>query len=152
MQPHSDKILDLIDNVPIYNLRFGQTRIFRLINKLDAKNIIDIETPDNTLIILGLKTNNEFTHSVPVLASNKNDTPSYSLIFRASATFKLNSKEGYLFGPRTIFKTRQELEEAIKSDTLPSRPLQSDLAPLFRIENTQPISNTFYKEFINKSF
>ncbi len=153
IQPHSDKIIDLENDIPIYNLRFGQTRIFRLINKLDVNNIIDIEMSNNTLLILGLKTNNEFTHSVPVLSSNKHDTPSYSLIYRASVTFKLNLEEGYLFGPRTMFKTKEELDDKIKSNSLPNRPPQNDLAPLFRIENTQHITlNGLYGDFINKSF
>ena len=123
---HSDKIIDLDDYVPIYNIRFGATRRFRLKNKF-TKEITDVLMPHNSLFVLGPITNRGWTHEIP--KENFKVGPSYSIIYRKSVTFK-DIETGSLYGERTIYKTRESITlPYIESNATP------ELIKAFRLEN-----------------
>ena len=63
--PHSDDEKEL-DNNEIWSFSFGETRIFRIRNKKTKKKVIDYQTPDNSVIVMGgRKFQEELTHEIP---------------------------------------------------------------------------------------
>lgn len=153
---HADKIIDLAAGVPIYNARFGATRVVLLVNKLDQTQTISVPMPHNSFLVLGARTNDEWTHSVPVTEAAERDTTgaSYSIIFRQSVTFMLPGTN-YLFGERTRFKTIEELQAAIDDKSIEAipRPDYEELRRLFQVENREPIVlQQHYADFMARSF
>jgi alkylated DNA repair dioxygenase AlkB len=154
--PHADKIIDLAVGVPIYNARFGSTRIVLLMNKLDQNRTIAVPMPHNSLLVLGPRTNDEWTHSVPAAEAAERDATgaSYSVIFRQSVTFMLPGTD-FLFGERTRFKTIEALQAAIADASIDSmtRPDYEELRRLFQVENREPILlEEHYADFMARSF
>lgn len=66
---HSDDEKDLTKNAPIYSISLGETRKFKVKNKINNK-ITDIEMNNGTLIIMGGEIQKEFKHSVPKTKKN----------------------------------------------------------------------------------
>jgi hypothetical protein len=151
---HADKIIDLKEGVPIYNARFGSTRIVMLTNKLDSAKQIRVVMKHNSLMILGPQTNAEWTHGVPATEDGTSTGASYSVIFRESVTFKHPDGADYLFGERTKFKTFEELNELIRDGSITKvpRPPYSELKALFAVENHNPVTLEHYRDFIDRSF
>jgi hypothetical protein len=101
---HSDKIIDLDESTPIFIIRFGETRICKLINK-NTKETLLVEMPHNTLLIMTYQANLEWTHGI---IKEEKKGVSYSIVFRNSITYKLNN-ENLVYGKNTPFKTKNEL-------------------------------------------
>lgn len=96
---HSDKIIDLDINTPIFVARFGAERICVLQNK-ETNDTIEVSVPNNSLLVISYDANRKWKHGI-----KEDDTvlqPSYSIVFRKSVTF-LHPK-GFLCGERTPFK------------------------------------------------
>lgn len=144
---HTDKIIDLEENSPIFNLRLGATRTFVLTNK-KTKDKYLIKMPHNSLFIIGPDTNKNYLHGVP--KETHISEPSYSLVFRKSVTFK-DSEKGYLYGPRSIIKEKlKDIEENIKKSLSKEESLK-ELIKLFHIENNDPVGLELYEDYINKT-
>ena len=60
---HSDKILDLMEYQPIYIFRCGAERTVKLTHKI-TKKVLTFSMPNNSMFVLGWKTNLEYSHGV----------------------------------------------------------------------------------------
>lgn len=149
--PHADKILDLDEKVPIYNVRFGETRTFLLTNKTDRKIKIPVSMPHNSLFILGWKTNNRWLHSVPKQSINGPSRASWSVLFRKSVTRK-HITSGHLFGPRTKYHCLDDLQKDILTGLLPFSDDGRELIRLYREENSRPINVQYLQQFAQGSY
>jgi hypothetical protein len=65
--------------------------------------------PNNSMFVLGWKTNLEYSHGV--IENPEIKEPSISIVFRSSLTY---TYEGFVFGPRTPFKTFKDLNYFLK--------------------------------------
>jgi hypothetical protein len=93
IRAHSDKVLDLAPDVPIFNYRIGATRNLVMTHKV-TKERHCVPMPHNSLFVIGPQTNREWLHGIEV---EDMDEPSISMIFRQSVTFK--APDGSLSGP-----------------------------------------------------
>jgi hypothetical protein len=114
---HCDKTLDIKQNSIILNYSLGATRILTLRSKKDSlqsitRHIQKIELPHNSLFILGLETNREYTHGIRPDKRSERDKPidsklyegqRISLTFRNIATYR-RCHDGKLFGQGAINK------------------------------------------------
>jgi hypothetical protein len=90
---HADKIIDLVDGVPIAILRLGDTRTVSFKHK-ETGEVQPVEMPHNTLMLIDWQTNQRWTHGV---APEPDRGVSYSLVFRKSETLRF--PDGTLCGP-----------------------------------------------------
>lgn len=102
---HSDKILDMELNVPIFIARFGATRTMELTNKI-TNEIITLDMPHNSLLCMSYDANLLWKHGIAA-------DPSYSIVCRSSITY-LHSRYALLYGERTPFKSINDLEKWIQ--------------------------------------
>merc|ERR1712224_809559 len=119
---HGDKVLDMADGDAFVSFRIGATRSFDLRSKADKHMIHRIRATNNSAIVVGARTNREWTHGVrtdmrPAESCCEDELidgeRSLSIIFRRAATF-LRS-DGLLFGTGAKFKTEAELELALST-------------------------------------
>lgn len=136
IRPHADKIIDLAEGAPIYNVRFGDTRTFLLTNK-ETQEKTAVPMPNNSLFILGPITNSKFLHSIP---KESNVGASYSIIFRQSVTFA-EPQQKRLFGERTKYSTATEALTDPLYDTN-----MNNLIKCFALENKKVVTLDDYKE------
>lgn len=82
---HSDSENDLWPNSPIYSFSFGQERTFR-VTKKDKEafdfETMDIEMPDNSLLVMGGEMQSHFKHAVPKRSVNKCHERRINVTFR----------------------------------------------------------------------
>lgn len=109
----------------------------------------------NSLFIIGPKTNNSWLHEIKEETDAPNNGASYSIIYRNTVTFKLPNYP-YVFGPRSVFKTKEELQEAITTNIFPNSLNEEKsnklLVKLYNIENKQPITLDTYRPIIESSY
>jgi len=95
IRAHSDKVLDLAPDVPIFNYRIGATRNLVMTHKATKERRL-VAMPHNSLFVIGPQTNREWLHGIepenvdgpgPETGS-KATGPSISMIFRESITYK----------------------------------------------------------------
>mmetsp|Transcript_44779 Transcript_44779/g.114040 ORF Transcript_44779/g.114040 Transcript_44779/m.114040 type:complete len:384 (-) Transcript_44779:277-1428(-) len=119
---HADKVLDLCEDDAFVSFRLGATRTFGLRSKADPKLVHDLRATNNSAIVIGPKSNREWTHGV---LPDKRDAlycspdelthgeRSLSIVFRRAVTFWRG--DGLLFGEGARFKTEEALESALRS-------------------------------------
>ena len=160
MKPHADKIVDLKEGVPIFDYRLGATRTLVLKRKpLDAqgapleasatrRDLIELQIPHNTLLVIGWRTNLEWKHGIR--ADPEGDVAagaSYALIFRESVTYK-HAATGRLFGPRTPYARAADLPaQPMAAD--PEAIADAELVRLFGVENSRPVTLELYRDYCN---
>lgn len=130
LKNHSDKIIDLKHNSNIFSVRFGATKYMSLIHKQTNKEIL-VKLPNNSMIVIGWKTNKYFTHGVP---KNSEGSKTYSIVLRTSIT-KLNKINLSLSGKK------------VGRNNLPYT--DEELIKLWSFENKEPISDTHYDKYID---
>lgn len=104
---HKDKTLDLDDNAPIVSLSLGAKRTYCL--RDDIFNPIinqEVQLENNTLLILGPKTNQDFYHSIK---QEESTDQRISITFRKTLTNKL--EDGTLVGKGEKYQTLDWPEE-----------------------------------------
>jgi alkylated DNA repair dioxygenase AlkB len=101
---HSDKTLDIQRGSAIVNLNLGTTRLFTIQNKLTGETQ-DYEFPHNTVVVLGWKTNMNWTHCVN--KDPQNQEKRISLVFRQIVTWM--TPEGWVYGQGARIKSKEEL-------------------------------------------
>jgi len=145
---HSDKIIDLAEIVPIFNLRLGATRAFVLQNKQTGEKI-RVDMPDNTLFVLGYQTNKEWRHAIE---RERGAGVSYSIIFRQTVTFRDGD---YIFGERTPLATYHDLVKAIQTETIPSHweydIMHGKMVEMYARENRSVVTLEDYRPIIENS-
>lgn len=117
---HSDKTLDMEIGLPVLNLSFGATRTLILKHKENKLSQQKIRLPNNSLFVLGWKTNREWLHSIkqdkrpniiktPDELSFSGERISYT--FRTISTYL--TSDGFIFGQgaknKTFVDTKTEL-------------------------------------------
>ncbi len=136
IEPHTDKILDLLPGSSIFNISFGSTRSFVLDPKpkvsILEKEVYKLE--HNSLIILSALKNSYFLHGIPEELSHCDGR--YSMIFRTSHTFK-SKTTGLLSGP-VLIKTMYDP---------PTKEEERELVKLWSVENKEPVSYDFYDTY-----
>lgn len=84
---HKDKTLDLSETEPIASITLGQDRIYMLRDNIhNPTKSQEIMLTHGTLLMLGMKTNSEWYHSVPMIKQPLK--PRISITFRVVTTFK----------------------------------------------------------------
>jgi alkylated DNA repair dioxygenase AlkB len=109
---HKDKTLDLDENSPIVSLSLGHTRKYCLRDNIfNPKINQEIDLENDTLLVLGPRTNENFYHSIMPIESNKNNTcaPRISITLRKAVTFKL--PDNTLIGKGAKYQTLNWPEE-----------------------------------------
>lgn len=141
---HSDKTLDIDLNTPIINASFGSTRTLVLTNKLTREKQ-KIKLYNNSLFIMGLKTNMKWTHEI---IKSDDKLPRISITLRKINTYliKINGKD-YLYGQGAINKTYQDLIENLENY---KETPYSELINAFSIENKS--DNFNWEEVYSKGF
>eukprot|EP00980_Cylindrotheca_fusiformis_P004125 scaffold894_cov153-Cylindrotheca_fusiformis.AAC.21 len=103
---HSDKDLDLNREGVIVSVSLGDERVLELKRRSEPKDVTRIVLPARSMLVLGPKTNKEFSHSV--LQKPESGKPRISLTMRDVKTFKdLNT--GRLFGQGVSSKSLTQL-------------------------------------------
>jgi putative IMPACT (imprinted ancient) family translation regulator len=103
---HSDKDLDLNRNGVIVSVSLGDERIMELKRRSEPKDTTRITLPPRSMLVLGPKTNKEFSHSI--LQKTDSNEARISLTLREVKTFKdLNT--GRLFGQGVSNKSLTQL-------------------------------------------
>jgi hypothetical protein len=92
---HSDKDLDLSRRGVIVSVSLGDERVFELKRRADPKDITRIILPHGSILVLGPKTNQLFSHSI--LPKEDSTKPRISLTLREVKTFK-DLVTGRMFG------------------------------------------------------
>jgi len=106
---HKDKTLDLDENSPIVSLSLGCTRKYCLRDNIfNPKINQEIDLENNTLLILGPRTNENFYHSIKQSEDDK-ISPRISITFRKAVTFKL--PDGSLIGKGEKYQSLNWPEE-----------------------------------------
>jgi len=118
---HADKVLDLCEDDAFVSFRLGAARNFGLRSKADPKMVHDVRATNNSVVVVGPRTNREWTHGVlpdkrgvercsaDELAYGER---SLSIVFRRAVTFWRG--DGFLFGQGARFKTEEALESALQ--------------------------------------
>jgi hypothetical protein len=151
---HSDKIIDLDQETPIFILRFGVGRTCILQDKI-TKECIHILMPHNSCLILDYKANLRWLHGIKSESHIK--TPSYSIVFRKSVTFKtIINGDDYVYGPHTPCKTYTDLLEYVSgsgsSITLMSHDdYKEKIIECYKKEKRNISTLDIYREIINSS-
>lgn len=112
IRAHSDKVLDLAPDVPIFNYRLGATRNLVMTHKVTKERCL-IPMPHNSLFVIGPQTNREWLHGIE---TEPDVGASISMIFRQSLTYI--HPDNSLSGPTTHLC-----------------PLKSQLVAAYGIEN-----------------
>ena len=150
LKAHCDKTIDLDDIVPIYNVRLGSPRKFILKHKVTGDEIATV-IPHNAMFVLGLKTNSEYTHSIP--EEDNITSYTYSIILRKSVTFK-DVKTGLLWGTRTYFPTHSELVEYVEKNANTKENTaenKNELIKLWGMENKHIVDHDHYNNYCSQS-
>jgi len=141
---HSDKTLDIDLNTPIINASFGTTRTLVLTNKLTREKQ-KIKLYNNSLFIMGLKTNMKWTHEI---IKYDDKLPRISLTLRKINTFLVDiNGKNYLYGQGAINKTYEDLIKNL--DSYVESP-HSELIKVFSKENKSDCFN--WDEVYSKGF
>lgn len=105
---HSDKDLDLNRDGVIVSVSLGDERILELRRRQEPQDVTRIALPHGSMLVLGPKTNQLFSHSIlPKLESTQ---PRVSLTLRDVQTF-LDMNTGRLFGQGTEAKSLAEIRQ-----------------------------------------
>jgi len=104
---HSDKVLDLTHTGVIVSVSLGDERILELRRRKEPHDITRVALPHGSMLVLGPKTNQQFTHSI--LPKEGSTKVRISLTLRECLTF-LDLKTGRLFGQGSEAKTLQEVQ------------------------------------------
>jgi hypothetical protein len=141
---HSDKTLDIDPITPIINASFGTTRTLVLTNKLTREKQ-KIKLYNNSLFIMGLKTNMKWTHEI---IKSDDTLPRISFTLRKINTFlvKIHGKN-YLYGQGAINKTYKDLITNLENYV---ETPHSELIEAFSIENKS--DNFSWEEIYGKGF
>lgn len=147
---HSDKIIDLDINTPIFIIRFGEQRTYKLVNKKTKESIL-VNAPHNSLLIIDYKANLEWTHGI--IKEEKKLEPSYSIVYRKSVTYKYKS---YIFGERTPFKTKKDLIDYLTStnscyNLMSKLDFKNEIVKAYNIENNNICDIKIYDNIIKNS-
>lgn len=142
---HSDKIIDLDNNTPIFIIRFGATRICKLIHKT-SKQIKLVNVTDNSLLIISYNANLEWTHGI--LEEPDITEPSYSIVYRNSITFKSGN---YVYGENTPFKTENDINDKALEDLWCHDTFKKKIVKAYAYENNNICDITLYSDIINNS-
>jgi len=119
---HADKVLDMCEDDAFVSFRLGAKRVFSLRSKAYPKVMHNIPATSNSAIVVGPRTNREWTHGV--LPDKRREEQcakeelacgerSLSIIFRRAVTFWRS--DGLLFGAGAKFKTEEDLEVALQA-------------------------------------
>ncbi|GAM90970.1 hypothetical protein ANO11243_090170 [Dothideomycetidae sp. 11243] len=150
---HSDKTLDIVPTSSIVNVSFGAQRTMRLRSKKEqqssspqttaAKGRVTerIHLPHNSILVMGLKTNAEFLHSIQPDRRLAHDLSGPEMAYnglRISITFRqigtyLSSDSKLIWGQGAIGKTKEHRRAAISGD----QGSGQELLKLFGMENKQ---------------
>ena len=103
---HSDKDLDLNREGVIVSVSLGDERIMEFKRRSEPKDVIRIRLPHRSMLVLGPRTNKQFSHSI--LPKEKDSKPRISLTLRDVKTFK-DLKSGRLFG-QGVADSKQSLQ------------------------------------------
>ena len=103
---HSDKDLDLNRNGVIVSVSLGDERIMELRRRAEPKDVTRIPLPHGSMLVLGPKTNQLFSHSI--LAKEESTKPRISLTLRDVKTF-LDATTGRLFGQGVEAKSLSDI-------------------------------------------
>jgi hypothetical protein len=148
---HSDKILDLDQDTPIFIIRFGATRTCILQHKLTHQKI-NVLVPHNSCLVLTYKANLEWKHGIAKDINEKE--PSYSIVFRKSVTYRASPEIGdYIYGVNTPAKTKDMLLNYInnKKEMLGWDEYNNLLVKCYNEENKTVANLSLYKEIIDNS-
>lgn len=110
---HSDKDLDLYKDGVIVSVSIGDERVLELKRRTYPKDRIQIVLPHGSMLVLGPRTNREWTHSI--LPTETNSPPRISLTFRHVVSF-IDLKTGRIFGDDIQIKTLQEVRQLNRRD------------------------------------
>ncbi len=102
---HSDKDLDLNREGVIVSVSLGDERVLELRRRQEPKDVTRIVLPHGSMLVLGPKTNQFFSHSI--LANEEAIKPRISLTLRDVKTF-LDLSTGRLFGQGALVKSLSE--------------------------------------------
>uniref|UniRef100_A0A7S2XJP2 Fe2OG dioxygenase domain-containing protein n=1 Tax=Attheya septentrionalis TaxID=420275 RepID=A0A7S2XJP2_9STRA len=105
---HSDKDLDLNQDGVIVSISLGDERIMELRRRAEPKDVTRLLLPHCSMLVLGPKTNQEFTHSI--LKREGSKLPRLSLTMREVTTF-MDNKTGRLFGQGVTSKTVDQVRK-----------------------------------------
>jgi putative IMPACT (imprinted ancient) family translation regulator len=103
---HSDKDLDLNQAGVIVSFSLGDERVLELRRRTDPKDVTRVALPHCSMLVLGPKTNQQFSHSI--LANEDSTQPRISLTLREVKTF-LDTNTGRLFGQGVQAKSLSEI-------------------------------------------
>ena len=103
---HSDKDLDLNREGVIVSVSLGEERIMELRRRAEPKDTIQVLLPHGSMLVLGPKTNEKWTHSI--LKKEDSTGERISLTMRECKTF-MDMKTKRLFGQGTNKKTLSSL-------------------------------------------
>ncbi len=78
--PHSDDEKSLDSKIGVVALSYGESRIFRIRNKLTKKVVLDTETEDCGILQMGGNFQKHYTHEIPIQKKVKGER--YSFTFR----------------------------------------------------------------------
>jgi len=119
---HGDKVLDMCEDDSFVSFRLGATRAFTLRSKADPRVEEHIAASNNSAIVVGPRTNREWTHGVcpdgrKATQCTEDELAwgerSLSIIFRRAVTFWRS--DGLLFGEGAKFKSEEALERALQA-------------------------------------
>jgi hypothetical protein len=148
INPHSDKIIDLDKESPIFVIRFGATRTCILIHK-QTKEIIKVKVEHGSLLIINYNANLIWKHGIEEDISISK--PSYSIVFRKSITFLHPS--GYIYGLNTPFKTLNDLNNFLNNKNTSrfyGKDVQKNkIIELYNKENRNICDISIYNEIID---
>lgn len=137
---HTDKIIDLDENTPIFIYRAGATRTCKLVNKL-TKEVITFPIPHNSLLSIPYESNLIWKHGIN---QDITDEPSYSIVARKSITFKYLD---YVYGKNTPFKNEKDIIN--RSDKYWSAEKQkNEIVKIYGLENKNKSDISMYKDII----
>ncbi|CAJ1949496.1 unnamed protein product [Cylindrotheca closterium] len=103
---HSDKDLDLNRQGVIVSVSLGDERIMELRRRAEPKDVTRIVLPPRSMLVLGPKTNKEFSHSI--LQKPDATQPRISLTMREVRTY-LDLSSGLLYGQGASRKSFAQL-------------------------------------------
>jgi hypothetical protein len=126
IQHHSDKDLDLNREGVIVSVSLGDERILELKRRAEPRDVTQIKLPHRSMLVLGPKTNKEFTHSILQKEEEEDDDSAAaakkiraSLTLRECKTF-MDLKSGRMFGagvvgPQSLqeIRTQQLVEHSV---------------------------------------
>lgn len=105
---HSDKDLDLNREGVIVSVSLGDKRVLELRRRQEPQDVTRIVLPHGSMLVLGPKTNQLFSHSI--LPKKESTQPRVSLTLRDVQTF-LDLTTGRLFGQGVEAKSLSEIRQ-----------------------------------------